>query len=103
MVDIGRFGGGDDGANDIVVKLPVLRNIFFDVVSVELAAVACLSEVAGLDDDEDDGVGVDGRRTGVGVAVVLDTSRDVTERGVELAARRLLLDLLNSFVSVVVD
>ena len=48
-------------------------------------AVACLGEVATLDDDH--GVGVVGRWTGA--AVILDTLRDVTERGAELPVRRL--------------
>jgi len=93
--DIRRFGGGDNAAGDVVVKLPVLRNSFFDVVRVELVAVGCLGEVAVFDDDGS--VGVVGRGTGAAV-VVLDTLRDVTERDVELAGRR----LLNSFVAAVV-
>jgi len=93
--DIRRLGGGDD-AVDIVVKFPVLRNSFFDVVRVELVPAGCLDEVAVFGCD--DGVGVVGRRTAGVVVVVMDTSRDVTERDAELVARR----LLNSLVAAAV-
>jgi len=64
--DIRRLGGGDV----VVAKLPVLRQSFFRLASAS-AAGGSLSEAAAVP------VGVAGRRTDV-VAVVLDTSRDVT-------------------------
>jgi len=87
LVDIRRLGGGD-----VVARLPVLRQSFFDVVWLRGAAAGgCLDEAAVTEE-----VGVVGRRTGV-VVVALDTatSRDVTERGVPPgAARRLFASLV---------
>lgn len=86
-----RFGGGDNEAGDMVVRLPVLRHCFFDAARFEPAAAGCLGEDAVFAGD--DGVGVVDRHAEgiVVVVVVLTTSRDVTERGVDLPVRRLAI------------